>query len=203
MGGSNFALGMFHLTNPYAQVQFQGNLSRKAMPPGQLGFFLMNINVDLNDDGSFTCSFGVPNPYSLDLLRVPESGTHVARRLRKVQILRPAVTSRTSATCSNTSKSRTRRLCLRWLAPRPPLRSAFSRCGRTYRRTGVRPDNALNPIDTTAVNNSIQPSIAALLALTPCAVLKERRPLAADVLSQTSNGVGRGVFARRAKIRLP
>jgi peptidoglycan hydrolase-like protein with peptidoglycan-binding domain len=44
-------LGMFHLANPYAQVQAQGNLSGPALPTVQLGGFPVNINVDLNDDG--------------------------------------------------------------------------------------------------------------------------------------------------------
>jgi peptidoglycan hydrolase-like protein with peptidoglycan-binding domain len=44
-------LGMFHLANPYAQAQVQGNLSGQTLPTVQLGGFPININVDLNDDG--------------------------------------------------------------------------------------------------------------------------------------------------------
>jgi hypothetical protein len=44
-------LGMFHLANPYAQLQGQGNLSGPVQPTAQLGLFPVNINVDLNDDG--------------------------------------------------------------------------------------------------------------------------------------------------------
>ena len=44
-------LGMFHLANPYAQIQAQGNLSGPALPTEQIGVFPVNVNVDLNDDG--------------------------------------------------------------------------------------------------------------------------------------------------------
>jgi hypothetical protein len=44
-------LGMFHLANPYAQLQGQGNLSGPSLPTAQLGLFPININVDLNKDG--------------------------------------------------------------------------------------------------------------------------------------------------------
>jgi peptidoglycan hydrolase-like protein with peptidoglycan-binding domain len=44
-------LGMFHLANPYAQFQAQGNTSGPALPTAQLGLFPVNINVDLNKDG--------------------------------------------------------------------------------------------------------------------------------------------------------
>lgn len=44
-------LGMFHLANPYAQAQGQGNLSGPVQPTAQLGLFPVNINVDLNKDG--------------------------------------------------------------------------------------------------------------------------------------------------------
>jgi hypothetical protein len=44
-------LGLFHLANPYAQIQGQGNLSGPVLPTGQFGVFPVNINVDLNDDG--------------------------------------------------------------------------------------------------------------------------------------------------------
>lgn len=44
-------LGMFHLANPYAQLQGQGNLSGPVQPTAQLGLFPVNINVDLNKDG--------------------------------------------------------------------------------------------------------------------------------------------------------
>ncbi len=44
-------LGMFHLANPYAQFQGQGNSSGPVLPTAQLGLFPVNINVDLNDDG--------------------------------------------------------------------------------------------------------------------------------------------------------
>jgi peptidoglycan hydrolase-like protein with peptidoglycan-binding domain len=44
-------LGMFHLANPYAQFQGQGNLSGPSLPTAQLGLFPININVDLNKDG--------------------------------------------------------------------------------------------------------------------------------------------------------
>lgn len=43
--------GMFHLANPYAQIQGQGNLSGPVLPTAQIGLFPVNINVDLNDDG--------------------------------------------------------------------------------------------------------------------------------------------------------
>ncbi len=43
--------GMFHLANPYAQVQGQGNLSGPVLPTGQIGVFPVNINVDLDDNG--------------------------------------------------------------------------------------------------------------------------------------------------------
>jgi peptidoglycan hydrolase-like protein with peptidoglycan-binding domain len=43
--------GMFHLANPYAQFQGQGNLSGAVLPTAQLGLFPVNINVDLNKDG--------------------------------------------------------------------------------------------------------------------------------------------------------
>ncbi len=43
--------GMFHLANPYAQTQFQGNLTGPATPTAQLGVFPVNINVDLDDQG--------------------------------------------------------------------------------------------------------------------------------------------------------
>lgn len=43
--------GMFHLANPYAQLQAQGNLSGPTLPTLQLGGFPININVDLDDDG--------------------------------------------------------------------------------------------------------------------------------------------------------
>jgi hypothetical protein len=43
--------GMFHLANPYAQVQGQGNTSGPVLPTSQIGLFPVNINVDLNDDG--------------------------------------------------------------------------------------------------------------------------------------------------------
>jgi hypothetical protein len=42
---------MFHLANPYAQFQGQGNSSGPVLPTAQLGLFPVNINVDLNDDG--------------------------------------------------------------------------------------------------------------------------------------------------------
>ena len=42
---------MFHLANPYAQAQGQGNLSGPVLPTAQLGRFPININVDLNKDG--------------------------------------------------------------------------------------------------------------------------------------------------------
>jgi hypothetical protein len=43
--------GMFHLVNPYAQLQGQGNVGGPALPTAQLGLFPVNINVDLNEDG--------------------------------------------------------------------------------------------------------------------------------------------------------
>jgi hypothetical protein len=43
--------GMFHLANPYAQIQAQGNLSGPVLPTLQLGVFPANINVDLWDSG--------------------------------------------------------------------------------------------------------------------------------------------------------
>ncbi len=43
--------GMFHLVNPYAQIQNQANVGGPALPTTQLGLFPVNINVDLNDDG--------------------------------------------------------------------------------------------------------------------------------------------------------
>lgn len=44
-------LGMFHLANPYAQIQAQGNAGGPVLPTAQIGLFPVNINVDLNDDG--------------------------------------------------------------------------------------------------------------------------------------------------------
>ena len=46
-----FHLGMFHLANPYAQVQAQGNTGGPTLPTVQLSAFPVNINVDLNADG--------------------------------------------------------------------------------------------------------------------------------------------------------
>jgi peptidoglycan hydrolase-like protein with peptidoglycan-binding domain len=43
--------GMFHLANPYAQVQAQANAGGPTLPTLQLGAFPININVDLNKDG--------------------------------------------------------------------------------------------------------------------------------------------------------
>jgi hypothetical protein len=43
--------GMFHLVNPYAQIQAQGNVGGPILPTLQMGLFPVNINVDLNDDG--------------------------------------------------------------------------------------------------------------------------------------------------------
>lgn len=79
--GNNFTLGCFanatwvdpifhfrrfHLANPYAQVQFQGNASGPVLPTAQIGLFPVNINVDLTDDG-LQLNFGGGALWSLTL----------------------------------------------------------------------------------------------------------------------------------------